>query len=69
MKYIIPSRAARYNRFTNTELGHDTIPQLYDLSADTAEKNNLADQHPALREQLMLTLDTIRNPVLSPVQK
>lgn len=69
MKYIIPSRAARYNRFTNTELGHDTIPQLYDLSADPAEKNNLADQHPALREQLRQTLDTLRNPALSPVQK
>jgi arylsulfatase A-like enzyme len=41
-KYIRPSNGAKLNRQTNTELGNDTQPQLYDLAADLGETRNLA---------------------------
>lgn len=40
-KYIEPNKGARFNRLTNTELGSDTLPQLYNLKQDKGEKNNL----------------------------
>lgn len=60
MKYIAPSRAARYNSFTDTELGHDTIPQLYNLTSDPGETTNLASQDTLIMRRLQTTLDSLR---------
>jgi arylsulfatase A-like enzyme len=45
-KYIEPGKGPKRNANTNTELGNDTNPQLYDLSKDPGEQNNVASQHP-----------------------
>ncbi len=45
-KYIGPSERARVNKNTNTELGNDTVPQLYDLSSDAGETRNVAGKFP-----------------------
>ena len=44
--YIEPNNRARVNANTNTELGNDTAPQLYDLTKDPGEKTNLAATNP-----------------------
>lgn len=41
-KYIRPSAGAKINKLTNTELGNDPAPQLYDLAKDLGETRNLA---------------------------
>ena len=41
-KYIEPNNKQRVSSNTNIELGNDTAPQLYDLSADPGETKNLA---------------------------
>ncbi|GMU20900.1 MAG: arylsulfatase [Phycisphaerae bacterium] len=41
-KYIAPGKGARYNQATNTELGNDPAPQLYNLAEDPGEQINLA---------------------------
>lgn len=41
-KYIRPSKGPRRNELTNTELGNDPAPQLYDLARDLGETTNLA---------------------------
>ncbi len=45
-KYIEPSDRAAYNKWTNTELGNAPEPQLYNLSSDLGETENLATQYP-----------------------
>lgn len=45
-KYIEPNANQPVNKLTGTELGNNPKPQLYDLSKDLAEKNNLASQYP-----------------------
>ena len=59
-KYIEPSKGAKYNKFTDTELGNDPAPQLYNLSTDLGEKNNLAGQYPERIEELAGMLKQIR---------
>jgi len=55
-KLILPSNGQKINRNTNTEMGNDPAPQLYDLSKDIGEKNNVAAEYPdrvkAMREKL-----------------
>lgn len=51
-KYIQPSNAVSYLKYTFIESGANPEPQLYDLSKDPSEKNNLADSHPE-KVQLM----------------
>lgn len=41
-KYIEPSKGPKMSIQTNTELGNNPEPQLYDLSKDLGETNNLA---------------------------
>jgi arylsulfatase A-like enzyme len=60
-KYIEPSDGAAYNKFTATELGNDKQPQLYDLSVDKGEKNNLASQHPEIVKDLAGLLQKTRD--------
>lgn len=45
-KYIEPSNGPKYIKETNTELGNDPEPRLYDLKNDPGEKNNLAAKFP-----------------------
>jgi arylsulfatase A-like enzyme len=59
-KYIEPSNGQKVNKNTNTELGNDPAPQLYDLSADIGEKNNVAAAHPEKVSELSDLLKMIR---------
>ena len=43
-KYIFPSKGPAYVKQTNTELGNLDKDQLYDLSVDIGEKNNVAEK-------------------------
>jgi arylsulfatase A-like enzyme len=65
-KYIAPNNGQKLNSNTNTELGNDSAPQLYDLSSDIGETRNIAAQQPARVRQMEEMLGTIRN--LSGVQ-
>jgi arylsulfatase A-like enzyme len=60
-KYIEPSQGARMNQATNTELGNDPQPQLYNLRTDIGEKHNVAARYPAQVEALAQLLKQIRN--------
>ncbi len=57
-KYIVPSGGAAYWPLTQTETGLDPNDQLYDLTNDRGEKNNLAAQHPDKVAELKAILDT-----------
>ncbi len=59
-KYIGPSQGPRMSQNTNTELGNDSSPQLYDLAADRGERYNLAATHPEKVRELAALLDAIR---------
>ena len=59
-KYIEPNKRQKINKETNTELGNDTVPQLYDLSADPGETRNLAPEQPARVQSMTAELDAIR---------
>jgi arylsulfatase A-like enzyme len=60
-KYIEASKRPKRNEQTNTELGNDAVPQLYDLSRDPGERRNLADAHPEKVKELQDRLQVIRN--------
>ena len=45
-KYITPSNGPKFNKNTGTEYGNDTVPQLYNLSTDQGERNNVAGKYP-----------------------
>jgi arylsulfatase A len=51
-KYIPKSFAWKYDAQTNIELGHDTVPQLYNLETDPGETTNVAIEHPEIIERL-----------------
>ncbi len=59
-KYIEPSNRPRMNTNTNTELGNDTVPQLYDLAQDPGETRNLAPSEPARVQAMVERLAAIR---------
>lgn len=59
-KYIEPSDGPAMNKLTNTELGNHPLPQLYDLSRDIGERNNLAAQHPEMVTALSVLLKNER---------
>jgi arylsulfatase A-like enzyme len=59
-KLIAPSDGPRMSVHTNTELGNDPQPQLYDLSVDLGEQRNVAAEHPEVVRDLMVRLDRIR---------
>jgi arylsulfatase A-like enzyme len=56
-KYISPSDGAAFSKWTNTELGNDKVPQLYNLRQDIAEKTNVAAEHPETVEKLKAILE------------
>ena len=59
-KYIEPNKKQKINADTNTELGNDSVPQLYNLSTDPGETKNLADDQPARVQAMAARLDAIR---------
>jgi len=59
-KYIEASKRPKMNEQTNTELGNDTVPQLYDLSSDPGERQNLAARNPEKLKELQDRLQAIR---------
>jgi arylsulfatase A-like enzyme len=65
-KYIPPSQGPRIQENTNTELGNDPDPQLYDLAADPGERKNLAPAQPEKAREMALTLESLRRPPQAP---
>jgi arylsulfatase A-like enzyme len=61
-KFIPASNGPRMNIPTNTELGNDPAPQLYDLDADPGETHNVAGGHPEIVDRLGNDLDAQRRP-------
>ena len=59
-KYIEPNNKRKINPETNTELGNDSAPQLYDLSRDPGEKQNLASIEPDRVKSMAAALDRLR---------
>ncbi len=59
-KYIEPGKGAKFNRNTNTELGNDPQPQLYNLADDIGEKHNLAERYPNRVRELADVLRAVR---------
>ncbi|AYQ36096.1 arylsulfatase [Runella sp. SP2] len=59
-KYIEPSNRAKMSVETNTELGNDTKPQLYNLKTDLGEKNNLAEANPTKLKELEELLKSVK---------
>ncbi|HSD67048.1 MAG TPA: sulfatase-like hydrolase/transferase, partial [Vicinamibacteria bacterium] len=59
-KLISPSQGRKVNPETNTELGNDPQPQLYDLTVDLGEKQNVAAGHPDVVKDLTARLERIR---------
>jgi hypothetical protein len=46
---------------TNTELGNDAVPQLYDLAVDPGETRNVADTYPERVKEMAALLQKIRS--------
>jgi arylsulfatase A-like enzyme len=59
-KYIAPGKGPRIQQTTNTELGNDPEPQLYDVSSDPGERKNLAAERPGKVRELAALLEKIR---------
>jgi arylsulfatase A-like enzyme len=59
-KLIQPSKRPKINKNTNTELGNDPQPQLYNAKDDPGETRNLAAEHPDKVKELAATLEEIR---------
>jgi arylsulfatase A-like enzyme len=59
-KFIEAGAGPRLDRNTDTELGNDPAPQLYDLAADPGERQNVAAAQPEKVRELSALLDTIR---------
>ena len=59
-KYIEPSKGPKINKDTNTELGNDPKPQLYNLADDPGETKNLAEVYPERVAEMKLRLESIR---------
>ena len=59
-KYIEPNNKQKINANTNTELGNDSVPQLYDLSSDPGETRNVATVHADRVMSMAAALERIR---------
>jgi arylsulfatase A-like enzyme len=59
-KLIAPGKGEKMNKLTNTELGNDPQPQLFDLSKDPGEQTNVAAQYPDRVREMTAALDKIR---------
>lgn len=59
-KYIEPSDKPALEYWTQTEMGNTPQPQLYNLSVDPSEKDNVADAHPEKIEALSALLEKVK---------
>lgn len=59
-KYIEPNDGPAMSLLTNTELGNNPHPQLYDLKSDIGEKNNLSEKYPEKVTELSGLLQKIK---------
>lgn len=59
-KYIEPKEGPKRNELVNIELGYDKQPQLYNLSTDIGETNNLAKKYPKKVKELKAKLEEIK---------
>lgn len=59
-KLIAPSDGPRMSVHTQTELGNDPLPQLYDLAADPGEQRNMAAKRPEVVKELRSRLERVR---------
>jgi arylsulfatase A-like enzyme len=59
-KLIAPGDGPKMNKLTNTELGNNPQPQLFNLKADPGEKNDVAAQNPERVREMTTRLDKIR---------
>jgi arylsulfatase A-like enzyme len=59
-KYIQPSKGQKISRNTNTELGNDPAPQLYNLKADPGEQHNVAAGHTDVVSEMSALLQKLR---------
>ena len=60
-KYIPSGPGNKVNKDTNTEMGNDPAPHLYDLSTDIGETGNLAPQQAGRVKAMSDKLELIRN--------
>ncbi len=59
-KYIEPNNGPKINENTDTELGNDPEPQLYNLAEDIGETKNLAPRHPEKLREMAELIEKIR---------
>jgi arylsulfatase A-like enzyme len=59
-KYIEPSKGAKINNNTNTELGNYPEPQLYNLADDPGETKNIAVANPEKVKEMQRLLEKIK---------
>jgi len=59
-KYIEPNNKQKVNKDTNTELGNDSVAQLYNLSKDPGETQNLASSNNDRVTSMAASLNRIR---------
>ena len=59
-KYIEPSDKPALEHWTKMETGNNPQPQLYDLSVDPSEKENLAGNHPDKVKELAILLEKVK---------
>jgi arylsulfatase A-like enzyme len=60
-KYIVPSNRPKMNINTNTEMGTDPEPQLYNLTNDLGETKNLAKENPEKLKELEALFQKIKD--------
>lgn len=60
-KYIPPGKGPKVSLHTNTELGNDPNEQLYDLRADTGERQNVAADNPGVVKEMRELLESLQN--------
>ncbi len=59
-KYLEPCNGRTLETWTGTELGHAPEPQLYDLTDDPQERNNVAEEHPGIVAALAARLEAVK---------
>ena len=59
-KYIEPSNKPAIEHWTRMELGNDPEPQLYNISIDPSEKDNVAATHPEMVKELSALLEQVK---------
>lgn len=60
-KYISPRKGPAIDKQTKTELGNFVLDQLYDLSVDLGEKNNIAEKNPRIVDKLRTKLEQVKS--------